>query len=118
MLKSSLRSSLESVASNFAASVLDAIRGASLEELLDDSSGNARRGPGRPPKTSDVPTASAAPRARKSGRLARRSPEQIARALDRGVKGAPRYRSSGGCPTIRISRSSTSKVIGRSCLSG
>ena len=85
MPKSSLRSSLESLASHFAASVLDAIRGASLEELLDDSSGNARRGPGRPPKTNGAPTASAAPRARKSGRLARRSLADITKALDQVV---------------------------------
>jgi hypothetical protein len=78
----SLRTNLESLASDFAAAVLNAIRGASLEELLADSGSGARRGPGRPPKSSAAP---AAPRARKSGRLARRSPEQIAKALDQVV---------------------------------
>jgi hypothetical protein len=76
-----LRSHLNALAASFANSVLDAIRAASLEELLAESSGGARRGPGRPSRK----TASAAPRARKSGRLARRSPEDIAKALDRVV---------------------------------
>jgi hypothetical protein len=74
MPKSSLRSSLESLASNFAASV--------LEELLDDSGGGARRGPGHPPKSNG---ASAAPRSRRSGRLPRRSIEDITKALDQVV---------------------------------
>jgi hypothetical protein len=81
----SLRSSLNDLAASFASSVLDAIRGASLEELLTDSGGGARRGPGRPPKSAAPLTTPAAPRSRKSGRLARRSPEQIAKALDQVV---------------------------------
>jgi|HubBroStandDraft_6_1064221.scaffolds.fasta_scaffold145625_2 hypothetical protein len=81
----SLRTNLESLASDFASAVLNAIRGASLEELLADSGSGARRGPGRPPKSSAAPAAPAATRARKSGRLARRSPEQIAKALDQVV---------------------------------
>jgi hypothetical protein len=75
----SLRSSLSTLADSFANDVLQAIRGASLEEFLGDAGGGSRRGPGRPAKTS------AAPRARKSGRLARRSPEQIAKALDQVI---------------------------------
>jgi hypothetical protein len=81
MRQMSLRTQLESLASNFASSVLDAIRGASLEELLVDSSGSARRGPGRPPKSTPPRTAVATPRARKSTRLARRSIEDITKAL-------------------------------------
>jgi hypothetical protein len=77
-----LRSNLESLATTFASSVLHAIRGASLQELLGEAGGGARRGPGRPPGSK---AASASPRARRSGRLARRSPEQIAEALDQVV---------------------------------
>jgi hypothetical protein len=80
-----LRSSLNDLANSFASSVLDAIRGASLEELLGEAGGGARRGPGRPPKSTAAPTASATPRARRSGRLARRSPDQIAKALDQVI---------------------------------
>jgi hypothetical protein len=87
----SLRTNLESLASSFASAVLQAIRGASLEDLLADAGSGARRGPGRPPApratatTSSIPTTSKTPRSRKSGRLARRSPEQIAKALDQVV---------------------------------
>jgi hypothetical protein len=82
---SSLRTSLNNLASTFANSVLDAIRRASLGELLADSGGGARRGPGRPPKANGIPATSVARRARKSGRLKRRSIEEIAKALDQVV---------------------------------
>jgi len=75
-----LRSSLQSLADSFASSVLAAIRGANLEELLGE--GGARRGPGRPPKST---SATAPSRPRKSRRLARRSAADIAKALDRVV---------------------------------
>src|ERR1700689_4358468 len=80
-----LRNALRDLADSFASAVLQAIRGASLEELLGEAGGGARRGPGRPPKSTAGPTALATPRARESGRLARRSPEQIAKALDQVV---------------------------------
>src|SRR5271170_4406263 len=82
MPSNSLRSTLDSLASSFAGAVLDAIRGASLQELLAESGAAPRRGPGRPPKA----TTAAAPRAArpaKSGRLARRSAEEITKTLDR-----------------------------------
>lgn len=80
-----LRSSLQDLASSFTSSVLDAIRGASLEELLVHLGGSPRREPGRPPTAKTAPATSTAPRARKPGRLPRRSPEQIATALDQVV---------------------------------
>jgi hypothetical protein len=71
-----LRTALDSLASSFAASVLDAIRGASLQELLAESGGAPRRGPGRP-------RGGGGGTAKKSNRrLARRSPAEIARTLD------------------------------------
>jgi hypothetical protein len=91
MPKPSLKSSLESLAASFAASLLDAIKGASLQELLAESGAAPRRGPGRPPKSKGatplLAASAAAPaaRARKSGRLPRRSPEQIAKALDQVI---------------------------------
>jgi hypothetical protein len=85
-----LRSSLDSLAQSFASNVLAAIRGASLQELLAESGGAPRRGPGRPrgSSTKSTPTAAraSAPATSKAktkgGRLARRSPADIARALD------------------------------------
>ncbi len=79
----SLRSSLDSLAYSFANAVLSAMRGASLEELLAASGGAFPRGPGHPRGSG---TTSPAPASRQSsGRLARRSPEQIAKALDQVV---------------------------------
>jgi len=69
-----LHSRLSALADNFASAVLDAIRAAPLEDLLGAPSR------GRPPSTS---AAKAAPRrARSSGRLKRRSADDIATALE------------------------------------
>ena len=79
-----LRSSLNDLASSFAESVLAAIRGSSLDELLAETSGGApKRGPGRPKGATNVvkPSATALPRSAKAGRLPRRSPEDIAKLL-------------------------------------
>ena len=88
MPNTSLRSALDSLASDFASAVLHAIRGASLDELVAESDGAPRRGPGRPrgpSKTKAVATAAreSAPAAKKGkgGRLARRSPAEIAKTL-------------------------------------
>jgi hypothetical protein len=89
-----LRSSLDSLAANFASAVLEAIRGASLDELVGGSGGLQRRSPGRPrgsSTTKNVPTAArasvpATPKAKtKGGRLARRSPADIAKTLGQVV---------------------------------
>jgi hypothetical protein len=79
----SIHSHLQSLAATFADSVLAAIRGASLEELLAGSGVGPRRGPGRPRKSATTRAPSSSRRS--SGRLARRSPEQIAKALDQVV---------------------------------
>lgn len=91
MPTNSLRFVLDSLAQSFANEVLGAIRGASLEDLVAEThgSGAPRRGPGRPRGTTRRVTAKAAratgpapSKAKtKGGRLARRTPEQIAVAL-------------------------------------
>jgi hypothetical protein len=43
-----LRSSIQSLAQAFAAGVLDAIRSSSLEDILAETTGETKRGPGRP----------------------------------------------------------------------
>jgi hypothetical protein len=85
-----LQSALSELASNFATDVLATIRTASLDELVSGGGGHAlpaRRGPGRPRSTgaSRPPGASPRPTRAPTGRLARRSPEQIAKALERVV---------------------------------
>jgi hypothetical protein len=95
---SSLQTALNDLASAFASSVLDAIRGASLEELLGETGGGARRGPGRPNVAPNDSTAFA--RVTPSGRLKRRSPEQIAKALDEVI--ALVKKSKGGLRAEQI----------------
>jgi hypothetical protein len=84
MPTTSLRSTLDSLATTFAGAVLDAIRGASLQDLLAESGSVAlRRGPGRPPGSANKTTPHVAARAARGGRrLARRSPADIAATLD------------------------------------
>jgi hypothetical protein len=79
---SNLHSQLASLAGAFASSVLEAIRGASLEDILAESRApvsKARR---------EVPSNGAAAkpvRGKAAGRLRRRSADDIAKALDRVV---------------------------------
>ena len=81
-----LRSEISALAASFADAVLAAIRGASLEELLAENGGAPRRGPGRPRgramKATPTAPRPSAPRAKAAGgRLARRSPADIEKAL-------------------------------------
>lgn len=85
---SKLRSTIEALASQFAASVLEALRSASIDELVDVAGSGARRGPGRP-RSADRDgadrTAAAAPRrserAGRGGRLGRRTAGDISRMV-------------------------------------
>ena len=79
-----LRSSLHDLANHFADSVLAAIRGASLEDLVSEQGGDARRRPGARHGGTTAPE-SARSAGRTNGRLVRRSPEDIAKALERVV---------------------------------
>jgi hypothetical protein len=91
---STLKSQLDSLASSFASEVVRAIQGASLDEILGEVSG-AKRGPGRPRQSRVTESAPAqAPKTRKSGRLARRSPEDIKASLDK-VRGLLKGAKSG-----------------------
>lgn len=87
---SNLRNTIESLASQFATSVLAALRSASIDELTDVAGRGApvRRGPGRPrSESSDTPSAApskrggGAPRGR-GGRLGRRTQNDISRMVE------------------------------------
>jgi hypothetical protein len=84
---SNLKSTIDQLAQSFAAGILEAIRGASLQELLVEGGHGvaAKRGRGSVPTktvtTHTTPTASASPRASK-GRLARRSADDVAKVVD------------------------------------
>jgi hypothetical protein len=71
---STLQTRLATLASKFADEVLVAIQASSLEEILVDRGG--RRGPGRPRAAGAAPA-----RARRAGRLKRRSAEDIQKQL-------------------------------------
>jgi hypothetical protein len=93
---SSLKSRLDSLASSFATEVVRAIQSASLEELLGEV-GGTRRGPGRP-------NGSAAAKQRvprKSGRLPRRSADDIAKTLERVVALVKRHKQGMRAEQIR-----------------
>jgi hypothetical protein len=83
MPSTNLRSALDSLAQSFASGVLAAIRGASVEDLLAGPSG------GKPRPTWDGGTTAGTPGPRaktaKGGRLARRSAEDIGKAVDQVV---------------------------------
>jgi len=98
---STLRNTINELAAKLAAGVLEAIRGASLEELLNETGGSGaaftsggaaavvRRGPGRPSKAAAVASEGAGPvaapargRGRRRGRLARRSAGDISKVVD------------------------------------
>lgn len=82
---SSLRNTIESLASEFAARVLDALRSASIDELVGVTAHGAttRRGPGRPRSDAAEGSASASPKRRgRGGRLGRRSAGDITRMIE------------------------------------
>jgi hypothetical protein len=93
---SSLKTRLDSLASAFATEVVRAIQSASLEELLGEV-GGARRGPGRSNGSPAVPKA----RGRKSGRLPRRSADDIAKTLERVVAVVKRHKQGMRAEQIR-----------------
>ena len=85
---SNLRNTIESLASQFASSVLDALRSASIDELADVA-GRAtavRRGPGRPRADHGESAAAATPRRAggrgRGGRLGRRTQNDISRMVE------------------------------------
>jgi hypothetical protein len=90
-MPSSLRNRLSELAASFSAGVLDAVRGASLEELLSESSGGKSRLPLRAVAVASPSGATASPSPRRrTGRLPRRSSDAIAEAVEKivGLLGA------------------------------
>jgi hypothetical protein len=122
-MSNSLRSNIQAAAAVFTSSVLDAIRGASLEELLAESGASGgRRGPGRPPRAAAAPAAAAGggrrasaagPRSARSGRLKRRSAEDIAAALDRVVVLVKKHKAGLRAEQIREQLRMQSKEMPR-----
>lgn len=116
-MPNSLRSNIQAAAAVFTSSVLDAIRGASLEELLAESSARGgRRGPGRPPRAAAAAAAGGAPRparTTRSGRLKRRSAEDIAEALESVVALVKKHKAGLRAEQIREELRMQSKEMPR-----
>jgi len=76
---SNLKSTIEELATDFALSILGALRAASIDELTDVAGGVGRRGarPGRPATADGLGRKRA-----RSGRLGRRSTEDIGRMVE------------------------------------
>jgi len=89
VMPTSLRSRLNELASTFASSVVDAIRGSSVDELLEESSDGGSRSASRAPARP-----LAAKGRRRGGRLPRRSEDDIANVIER-IVGLLRQNSGG-----------------------
>jgi hypothetical protein len=100
-----LRSALSDLAANFASDILDVIRRSSLQELLGES--------GRRPRDSAEPSVARAAGATKSGRLPRRSAEEIASALDKVVGLVKKHKDGLRAEEIRITLGMQAKEIPR-----
>ncbi|MGH7434972.1 MAG: hypothetical protein ACRENE_04795 [Polyangiaceae bacterium] len=118
-MSNTLRSNIQAAAAVFTSSVLEAIRGASLEELLAESGGGGgRRGPGRPPRGLAALVGAGVGggrrgRGARTGRLKRRSPEDIAAALDRVVSLVKKHKTGLRAEQIREQLRMQSKEMPR-----
>jgi hypothetical protein len=102
-----LRDSIHHLAQSFATGVLHAIRGASLEDILGESSG-PKRSPGRPPSqrglgrpSAVAPAFSAAKPSKPSKRLARRSADDISKVAGDIVSLVKKHKSGLRAEQIR-----------------
>jgi hypothetical protein len=104
-----LKSTIEGLASQFAGSIIEALRGASIEELLSVTDGGARRA--RPTTNGAAPDSLR--KRGKGGRLGRRSVDEISKMVDsivdllaKSPKGlrAEQIRDALGCEAKELPR--------------
>jgi len=107
-----LRSTLNTLATNLASNIVDIIRSSSLEELLGERGGPPGRVPGRPPKSMSNGVAKPS-RATTTGRLPRRSAEEIAAALDQIVGLVRKHNEGLRAEEIRIKLGMQAKAMPR-----
>lgn len=81
---STLRNQIDRLAAQFAGQIIEALRGASLDDLLAIAgSGGGRRGPGRPPGSGNSAGVDLGGRRRgRGGRLGRRTADDIGKMVD------------------------------------
>jgi hypothetical protein len=107
-----LSSTLNALATNLASDIVDVIRNSSLEELLGEHGGHPGRASGRPPKSISNGVAKPS-RATSSGRLPRRSAEEIAAALDKIVALVSKHKDGLRSEQIRVELGMQAKEIPR-----
>ncbi|MDP8999927.1 MAG: hypothetical protein M3O46_07430 [Myxococcota bacterium] len=105
---SNFQSQLGSLAGSFADAVLQAIKGASLEELLNDSRPTATRTRKEPSNVMSRPSSRRAP-----GRLPRRSSEDIAKALAQVVALVKNHKQGLRAEQIRLELGMQAKEMPR-----
>jgi hypothetical protein len=105
-----LRSQLDSLAASFASAVVDAIRGASLHELV---ASDGRAAPPARPASSPVAKPVAAAKTTRSGRLKRRSSEDIGQVLDQIVALVKKNKDGLRAEQIRTELSLQAKELPR-----
>ncbi len=113
-MTSTLRSTLNDLATEFATNLLHAIRGASLEEILSETGGSAASGRrvARAVATASTPRAPRAA-AGKRGRLARRSTKDIASVVNKIVGLLEKHQTGLRAEQIRSKLSLQAKELPR-----
>jgi hypothetical protein len=100
-MPTSLHSTLNDLAASFADSILEAVRGASLDELIAPNGQTRKNGrtPRAPAAVASVPAARDP--SRSSTRLQRRSPQEIAKALAQVVSLVKKHKEGLRAEQIR-----------------
>ena len=106
---STLKSRLDSLASTFATDVVRAIQGASLEELLGEIGGAK----GTAARQNGIIATTGKPKAKSSGRLSRRSAEDIASTLTKIVALVKRHKEGLRAEQIRAELGMEAKEMPR-----
>jgi hypothetical protein len=109
---SDLQSRLSDLARTFANAVLEALRDAPLQELFA-SSGGQEASNGRSSVARSTPVATQKAQTRSSGRLRRRSPEDIANALDQIVALVRKHKDGRRAEQIRAALGMQAKEMPR-----
>ncbi len=111
---SNLRSRLSDLASSFADSVVEAIRSSSLEELLSESGARPKAQTAeRIPKSAPKAALTKAPRVTSSGRLPRRSADDIAAELAKIVALVQKHKDGLRAEQIRAELGLQAKELPR-----
>jgi len=112
-----LKTTIDSLAQTFAAGILQAIRSAPLDEILGEGAGRGGRRPGRPAKAAggggETTNNAGGGRRARSGRLARRSADDIQAVVDSIVALVKKNKNGLRAEQIRAQLNLDKREIGR-----